>query len=139
MTRGPIVLIEDDLEDIEIFNEVLKELEISNRLITFLNPSDAYHFLDSNDEQPFLIICDVNMSGMNGMEFKDKIDSNEKLKKKSIPFIFYSTAAEKKFVIEAYMKLTVQGYFKKGDNYQEIKSQLRRIFEYWRICLHPNN
>ena len=138
MISGPIVLIEDDQDDIDIFDEVLKELGITNRLIKFTNPSDAYHFLDNNEEQPFLIICDVNLPKMSGLEFKTKLDANENLRKKSIPFIFYSTSAEKKYVLEAYIQLTVQGYFRKPTLYSEIKNQIRTIFEYWKICQHPN-
>ena len=139
MITGPIVLVEDDQDDIYIFNEVLKELGITNRLIKFTDPSDAYHFLDNSSEQPFLIICDVNLPGMSGLEFKTRLDANEKLKKKSIPFVFYSTSAEKKYVMEAYMQLTVQGYFRKPIQYDEIKKQVRTIFDYWKICQHPNS
>ena len=138
MISGPIVLVEDDEDDAEIFAEVLKDLNIPNKLISFINPTDAYHFLDNNSEQPYIIISDVNLPGMSGLEFKNKLDHNEKLKKKSIPFIFYSTSAEKKYVTEAYLHLTVQGFFLKGNSLKEIKDQLRIIFEYWKICQHPN-
>jgi CheY-like chemotaxis protein len=139
MTTGPIVLVEDDEDDIAIFSEVLKELGISNRLISFIKPADAYYFLDNNEEQPFIIFSDVNLPGMSGLEFKNKLDHNEKLKIKSIPFVFYSTSAEKKYVNEAYLHLTVQGFFLKGHSMKDIKDQLRIIFEYWKICRHPNS
>jgi response regulator RpfG family c-di-GMP phosphodiesterase len=138
MISGPIVLVEDDHDDIEIFYEVLKELEIPNKVISFEQPADAYHYLDNNDEQPYIIVCDVNLPGMSGLDFKNKLDGNKKLRKKSIPFVFYSTSAEKKYVQEAFIELTVQGYFRKADNYKEIKSQIKTIFEYWKICQHPN-
>jgi response regulator RpfG family c-di-GMP phosphodiesterase len=137
--KGPIILVEDDEDDAEIFNEVLKDLEIPNRVISFSNPADAYHFLEKNEEQPFIIISDVNLPSMSGLEFKNKLDHNEILRKKSIPFIFYSTSAEKKYVNEAYLHLTVQGFFLKGQSIKEIKDQLRIIFEYWKICRHPNS
>ena len=139
MITGPIILVEDDEDDIEIFKEVLRELDIPNQLISFKRPDNAYHFLDKNDEQPFIIISDVNLPGMSGLEFKNKLDANENLRKKSIPFIFYSTSAEKKYITTAYLNLTVQGYFRKADNIREIKNQVTTIFEYWKICQHPNN
>ena len=139
MISGPIVLLEDDEDDIEIFNEILREINIPHKLITFSRPKDAYHFLENTAEQPFIIISDVNLPGVSGLEFKNKLDANERLKKKSIPFVFYSTSAEKKYVTEAYLYLTVQGYFLKGNSYSEIKNQLKIIFEYWRICQHPNS
>jgi response regulator RpfG family c-di-GMP phosphodiesterase len=139
MITGPIILVEDDEDDAAIFSEVLTDLDIPNRLISFIKPADAYHFLVNNDEQPFIIISDVNLPGMSGMEFKKKLDHNDKLRKKSIPFVFYSTSAEKKYVNEAYLQLTVQGFFLKGQSIKEIKNQLRIIFEYWKICRHPNS
>jgi CheY-like chemotaxis protein len=139
MISGPIILLEDDNDDKEIFSEILKELNIKNEIISFTHPGDAYHFLDNSSEQPYIIISDVNLPGMSGLEFKNKLDANEKLKKKSIPFVFYSTSAEKKYVTDAYVYLTVQGYFRKGNSYPEIKNQLRIIFEYWKICQHPNS
>jgi response regulator RpfG family c-di-GMP phosphodiesterase len=139
MITGPIVLVEDDEDDTVIFSQVLTDLDIPNRLISFINPADAYHFLDNNEEQPFIIISDVNLPGMSGLEFKNKLDHNEKLKKKSIPFVFYSTSVEKKYVDEAYLHLTVQGFFLKGHTMKDIKDQLRIIFDYWKICRHPNS
>jgi CheY-like chemotaxis protein len=139
MVTGPILLVEDDHDDIEIFNEVLKVLDIKNSLVTFTRPSDAYEFLETTNEQPFIIVSDVNLPGFSGLEFKTRLDQNEKLRKKSIPFIFYSTSAENRFVTEAYIQLTVQGFFLKGQSYKEIKDQLRIIFEYWKICRHPNS
>ena len=133
------MMVEDDADDVEILNEVLKDLNIPNEVVHFTNPSDAYHFLASYSEQPYIIICDVNLPRMSGLEFKNKLDANETLRKKSIPFVFYSTSAEKKYVTEAYLELTVQGYFQKKHSYQEIKNQIRIIFEYWKACQHPNS
>ena len=132
-------MVEDDSDDVEIFNEVLQELGIPNPVVAFDKPHDAYHYLSAQDEQPYIIVCDVNLPGMSGLEFKNKLDNNEQLRKKSIPFVFYSTSAEKKYVLEAYLELTVQGYFRKAQNYQDIKNQVRIIFEYWKLCQHPNS
>lgn len=86
--RGPIILVEDDKDDFELFKNVLKDLNIKHDLIWFENSIDAFNYLLKVDEQPFLIFSDINMHLQNGMEFKTKIDSNEHLRKKAIPFIF---------------------------------------------------
>jgi CheY-like chemotaxis protein len=84
------------------------------------------------------ILCDINLPGMNGFEFKSEIDNDFKLMEKSIPFIFFSTAATKPIVTEAYTKMTVQGFFQKNDNIEELKYSLKTIIEYWKLCKHPN-
>jgi CheY-like chemotaxis protein len=139
MVTGPIIIVEDDEDDKYIFEEVLKALKIFNKTIWFQNCMDAFNFLKSSSEQPFLIISDVNLPGCSGIEFKRMIDQHEELRKKSIPFVFFSTSTAKKHVEEAYLDLTVQGYFHKASSYEELKNIIRAIFEYWKICKHPNS
>ncbi len=137
--QGPIIIIEDDRDDKDLLEEVLKELNISNKLVWFKNNGDAFQYLKTLTEPPFLIISDVNLPGQSGIEFKKQLDEHEELKKKSIPFIFYSTSADPRYVNDAYLNMTVQGYFKKENSYQEIKNTLKLILEYWRVCKHPNS
>jgi CheY-like chemotaxis protein len=138
MVSGPIVIIEDDKDDKEIVEEVLKELNIPNKLVWFKRCTDAFDYLKTQTEQPFVILSDVNLPGLSGRDFKKQIDDDEELRKKSIPFVFFTTAANKNYVDEAYMELTVQGYFQKANSYNETKNILKAILEYWKFCKHPN-
>lgn len=139
MVSGPIVLVDDDDDDQELIGEVLRELNITNKTVFFDRCEEALVYLKTSDDQPFIIICDVNLPGLSGIEFKRKIDHDPQLGRKSIPFVFYSTSAEKKLVDEVYTQLTVQGYFKKVNSYDEIKRIIRLVFEYWTVCKHPNS
>ncbi len=138
MVSGPIVIIEDDVDDKEIIEEVLKELDIPNKIVWFKGCTEAFKYLKVQTEQPFVILCDVNFPGQSGREFKKQIDDDDEIKKKSIPFVFYTTAANKNYVDEAYTELTVQGYFQKANSYTETKNIVRAILEYWKYCKHPN-
>lgn len=138
MKSGPIILIEDDADDEDIFEEVLTDLKIPNRLIWFTNAEEAFIYLKKTSDQPFIIFCDVNIPGTNGVEFKRLIDNNPALRQKSIPFIFYSTVADQPTVNEVYTELTVQGFFKKSNSYGESKLTIGMILEYWKVCKHPN-
>ncbi len=138
MVSGPIIIIEDDEDDKEIIEEVLKELEIPNKTVWFTKCTDAFIYLKSQNEQPFVILSDVSLPGQSGMEFKKQIDNDAELKKKSIPFVFFTTAANRNYVNEAYLELTVQGYFQKANSYKETKNIVRSILEYWKYCKHPN-
>jgi CheY-like chemotaxis protein len=135
---GPIVIVEDDVDDQEIVAEILKELEAPNELLIFDNCTDALHFLKFATKQPFIILCDINLPQLNGLEFKKDIDTDSALRQKCVPFIFFSTAATKPIVTEAYTRMTVQGFFQKSSNIKELKHQLYIIMEYWRLCKHPN-
>ena len=138
MKAGPIVLVEDDIDDQEIFRDVISEIGVSNELRIFNNCIDAFNYLLETTEQPFIIFCDVNLPLLNGIEFKRKIDANDYLRKKSIPFVFYSTTVNQETVNEAYTKMTIQGFFRKKESFSEIKSNINTILEYWKECSHPN-
>ncbi|MCF2490707.1 response regulator [Dyadobacter sp. CY347] len=136
--KGPIILIEDDSDDQFLLKSVVEELQIPNPIIFFSNGLEALLFLETTTEQPFVILCDINMPVMNGLELRQRIEQNEYLKKKSIPFIFLSTADNPHIISVAY-DATIQGFFKKENSFEDLKKRIRIIFEYWQSCLHPNN
>lgn len=135
---GPIIIIEDDADDKEIFESIVKDLNIKNEIIWFIETKSAFSFLKNTGKKVFLIFCDINLPGKNGIEFKRDIDADMELRKKSIPFVFLSTQASQNDIEEAYINLTVQGFFKKGNDYNQMKIMLKNIFEYWKSSLHPN-
>lgn len=138
MKAGPIIVVEDDPDDEAIFEEILQELGVTNKLRWFIKSSDALDFLKTTKEKPFLIFSDVNMPGDSGIEFKRRIDQDPQLRQKSIPFVFYSTGVDQRAINEAYTKMTVQGFFQKSNSYQEIKKTIKMILDYWMECKHPN-
>ena len=138
MKSGPIILIEDDDDDKEVMQEVLADLQVKNDLIWFNNFEEAFQYLKTTSEKPFIILCDINISGNKGTQFKYEIDADPQLRKKSIPFIFYSTSVDQETVNEAYIGMTVQGFFMKGNSYKEVKEVVKVIMEYWKYCSHPN-
>jgi CheY-like chemotaxis protein len=134
---GPILIIEDDKDDQEILQEAFTELDVRNKLIFFDTTKQAFDFLKTTSEKPFLILSDVNLPQQTGVEFKREVDRDPQLRKKSIPFVFFSTSIEKHAVDTAYKELTIQGFFQKSNNYQELKNVLSLIVEYWKVCQHP--
>ena len=137
MKNGPIILVEDDTDDQEIIIDALQTLGLQNEIKIFDTGQKALDFLKIVERQPFLIISDVNLPVMNGLQLKFEIQNNEYLRAKSIPFIFLSTSADKNAVEEAY-QLQVQGFFVKEITYEGINKQLRGIIDYWKSCRHPN-
>jgi CheY-like chemotaxis protein len=138
LNRGPIIAVEDDADDQFLIQSVIEELGLTNKLIFFGNGLEALMYLETVKEQPFLIICDINMPVMNGLELRTRIEQNHYLRKKSIPFVFVSTA-DNPLVIESAYESTIQGFFKKENNFTDLKRQIRIICDYWQFCLHPNS
>ena len=134
---GPIVIIEDDLDDKELLIEVFKELEYTNEVIYFEDSEEALDFLISTEIEPFIIISDINMPRLNGIELREQIHSNEDLRLKCIPYLFFSTSAEQRHVIDAYSK-SIQGFFIKPSGFGRLKDLIRKMVEYWQECESPN-
>jgi CheY-like chemotaxis protein len=134
----PIIIIEDDPDDQDMFRELIMEFGVPNPLIFFDNAVDAMEYL-LGDGQPFLILCDVNLPMQNGLEFKKVVDEHPELRKKSIPFVFCTTSIDAGAIKKAYLDMTVQGYFKKGSSMEEMRRSLKVIFEYWLLSAHPNS
>lgn len=135
--KGPIIIIEDDVEDQEILVEIFKKLGYENTIVYFGDGNEALDYLNKTDVHPFLILSDINMPKINGFELRNKVFTNEQLQTKCIPYLFFTTAANKKSVVEAYA-LSVQGFFKKPDSIDELESTIRKIIEYWQECIAPS-
>ena len=133
----PIIVIEDDEDDLEILTEAFAECGITNQLISFNDGDEAIEYLRHNNDQPLFILCDVNLPKLDGIEFKQLIDSIPEIKMKNIPFILYSTLVSKYGINQAYSSLTVQGYFQKNDTFVEFTNIIRTIYNYWSLCKHP--
>lgn len=136
---GPVIVIDDDRDDQELMQDAFIDIGFTNQLVFFDTPGRAMAYLKTTTEKPFVILSDVNLPQQNGIDFKREIDSIPYLRQKSIPFIFFSTFVDKRVVETAYNELTIQGFFKKSSNYEELKNIVKHIMEYWKICQHPNS
>jgi len=135
--RRPIIIIEDDQDDQDMLEEVMVTLEVKNERRYFDNCQNALDYLLTTSEQPFIILSDVNLPRMTGTALKKKINENEVLREKSIPFIFLTTSNSEQEVQQAY-EMMVQGYFQKEHSHEKLKQMVKMILDYWSICKHPN-
>lgn len=135
--NGPIIFVEDDIDDQFIYEEICNKLGVGSRIKFFSTADAALHYLRVTTDKPFIIFCDINMPESDGLQLRKQINDDEHLKRKSIPFVFFSTAATPTQVRIAY-DLTVQGFFLKG-NYAETFSTIDMVLKYWKTCYHPNS
>lgn len=134
---GPIIFVEDDADDQFIYEEICLKLGMKNPVKFFNKAESLLNYLRETAEKPFIIFCDINMPIMDGLQLRKRINEEEQLRRKSIPFVFFSTAATPSQVKTAY-DLTVQGFFIKGHNFAETMSTIKLVLDYWRRCRHPN-
>lgn len=136
--QGPIILIEDDQNDIETIEEAIREVGVKSKVIPFVRADDAITYLLTTKDQPFFILCDIKLPVLDGLSFRDRIMKSEYLKRKAIPFIFFTGFVSQEIVNAAY-EMDVQGFYQKESSFQGLKEQLLTICMYWKYCLHPNS
>jgi CheY-like chemotaxis protein len=134
---GPIIIIEDDEDDQLILEDIFENLDFKNKIIFFGDGEAALEYLTTTDIEPFLILSDINMPKLNGIALREKINTNEDLRIKCIPYLFFTTTAEQKHVVDAYSK-SVQGFFVKPHSLEKLSRIMKIIVEYWQECESPN-
>lgn len=134
--NGPIVLIDDDDDDLHLFIEIFADMNLENEVHMFKNPASLIAFLQRPDIHPFLIISDVSMPAINGFMLRDKLRNDPLINPKNIPYLFFSTATTLK-VAESGLVNEFQGIFKKPDKKSEWKAVLDSIVNYWKLSLPP--
>ncbi|RIV23458.1 response regulator [Fibrisoma montanum] len=134
---SPIIFIDDDEDDHVLLKPIWQSVAPENPLLVFTNGEEALDYLRSTDQRPFLIVAEVNLQLMNGLELRRQIEQDPVLRRKAIPFIFFTHPVHQQMVEEAY-QLTIQGFFEKQQNVEQMRQQLQAIVNYWKACLHPN-
>jgi CheY-like chemotaxis protein len=132
----PIIIIDDDSDDLDLIVEGLHGLD-EHQILTFRNGRKALDYLSTTEDHPHLILCDINMPAMSGIELSKAIEDSPILREKSIPFIFLSTTAQPTTIQEAFSH-KVQGFFVKPAVENDLVELLKVILRYWQKSEHPN-
>ena len=134
-TKKPILLAEDDSVDVLTIQRALKEIKVTNRLDVVENGVEALNFLrDPAHQKPCLILLDLNMPKMNGIEFLKEFKQDDHLK--MIPVIVLTTSREERDKIESFAN-GVAGYMIKPVDYKQFVEVLRAIDLYWTLSEFP--
>lgn len=134
---GPILFIDDDPDDQFLYKPLFERIIPDSKVVFFNSGQQAIDYLRTTQERPFLIISELSLNGMSGLELRKEIEQDPLLRKRAIPFIFFTHPVYKHLVEEAY-ELTIQGFFEKKSDIQAVEEELHSIIDYWSKCLHPN-
>ena len=127
-----ILLVEDDLVDAKIIQRLFKKLQVTNELTICDNGEIALQWLEDNKHNlPGLILLDLNMPRMNGLEFLKVIKNDELFK--LIPTVVLTTSADPSDKKTSYEQ-QVAGYMLKSVNHDDFVKTIERIKSYWENC-----
>ncbi len=135
-TSRPILLVEDDRVDAMTVKRALKEIKVVNRLDVVGDGEEALSFLrDPENEMPCIILLDLNMPRMNGIEFLRVAKQDETLKK--IPVVVLTTSRDEQDKVDTF-EMGVAGYMVKPVDYQQFVEVVKTINLYWTLSELPH-
>ena len=121
----PILLVEDDTVDAMTVRRALKEAGSSRTLVHRLNGEEALEYLHTaNGDTPGLILLDLNMPRMNGLEFLECKQAEERLR--PIPVVVLTTSTNARD-IERSHDLGAQAYIVKSIDYKQFVDSIRGL------------
>lgn len=135
-----ILLVEDDEVDIMNVQRAFKKNNICNPLFIARDGLEALAMLTGQDPQgvpnPKVILLDINMPKMGGIEFLRELRKHPNLK--SISVFVMTTSNEDSDKIAAY-DLNVAGYILKPLSFEGFTSAIAILNHYWHLCEMPQN
>jgi CheY-like chemotaxis protein len=126
MESGSILLVEDERINALAFKKGLENIHATNPLIVHETAESALSFLNDTKELPAIIILDLNLPKMNGIDFLRIVKKDERLKR--IPVIVLTTSTSPKDKTDCF-NLQVAGYFVKPVDCFEL---IASIINYWK-------
>ncbi|WP_298552981.1 response regulator [uncultured Algibacter sp.] len=125
-----ILLIEDDMIEVMKLNRTISKLELPHNIVEANNGEEALKILQKKDELPDIILLDLNMPKLNGIEFLSILKKDDVLK--YIPTIILTTSNNQKDLLECY-KIGIAGYVLKPLKYEDYVSKIEKLLGYWSI------
>lgn len=135
-----ILLVEDDSVDVMNVQRAFVKNNITNPLHIAFNGVEALNMLRGSNGKPKLnpspriILLDINMPKMNGLEFLRALRNDEDLK--SVSVFVMTTSNDDQDKIEAY-NLNVAGYILKPLSFEKFVNAVAVLNSYWKLCEQP--
>lgn len=133
-----VLLVEDDEVDVMNVRRAFRKMNITNPLYTASNGLEALELLRGKvGEKPEIpasrriILLDINMPKMNGIEFLEELRSDPDLQ--TIPVVVLTTSDEIQDRMDAY-RLHVAGYILKPVTFANFAEMMATLSQYWSLC-----
>lgn len=125
-----ILLVEDNLIEIMKMKRTISLLKLEHTLLEAKNGEEALKVLEDKANIPDIILLDLNMPKINGIDFLKILKADEDLK--HIPTIILTTSSNQKDLLECY-KIGMSGYVLKPLKYDDYVKKIETVLTYWSV------
>ncbi|MFD0835322.1 response regulator [Mariniflexile aquimaris] len=125
-----ILLIEDDMIEVMKLNRAISSLQLPHKIIEANNGEEALLILKDKTNIPDIILLDLNMPKINGIEFLSILKNDDSLK--YVPTIILTTSSNQRDLLACY-EIGIAGYILKPLKYEEYVSKIEKLLGYWSI------
>lgn len=136
-----ILIVEDDPKDVELTLTALEEYNLANEVVVTRDGEEALDYLHCrgnfkmrSSENPAVLLLDLKLPKINGLEVLQHIRSDEKLK--LIPVVVLTSSREEKDMVASY-KLGVNAYVVKPVDFHEFVNAIKELGIFWAVINEP--
>lgn len=137
MEKRPVLLVEDNADDIELTKRAFKKSNIANELIIVTDGAEALEFINCTGkfarqpcDSPGLVLLDLKLPKVDGMEVLRAIRSNQKTR--LLPVIIMTSSKEEQDLINGYA-LGANSYIRKPIDFEQFSQAVQQLGLYWLI------
>lgn len=125
-----ILLIEDNIIEVMKMDRTVSLLKLKHDITKAKTADEAFEILKQNESFPDIILLDLNMPKISGIEFLSTLKSNDTLK--HIPTIILTTSDNENDLNKCY-KIGISGYILKPLKYEDYVKKIEIVLSYWCI------
>ena len=136
-----ILLVEDDVRDVELTLTALDDYKLANEVVVCRDGQEALDYLygrgkfsDRAGEIPAVILLDLKLPKVDGLEVLEQIKSDERLR--MIPVVMLTSSHEEKDMMRSY-KLGVNAYVVKPVDFHEFINAVKELGVFWAVINEP--
>jgi CheY-like chemotaxis protein len=140
-TLGRILMVEDDPKDVELSMAALEDYNLANEVVVARDGEEALDYLfcrgkfqDRSSDNPAVILLDLKLPKVDGLEVLKEIKSDPKLK--MIPVVVLTSSKEEKDMVTSY-KLGVNAYVVKPVDFHEFVNAIKELGVFWALINQP--
>lgn len=138
---GRILMVEDDPKDVELTLTALEEYNLANEVVVTRDGEEVLDYLycrgaykDRGAENPAVLLLDLKLPKVDGLEVLQQMKSDEKLK--LIPVVVLTSSREERDMVASY-KLGVNAYVVKPVDFHDFVNAIKELGVFWAVINEP--